>query len=109
MTKPNTINVSRDFSVEPGPRYKKQGPFSGELFREKCLVPALRAGGCVIVEMDGTEGYGSSFIDEAFGGLVRSGEFKADELLKRIDIISNEDPLLKGDVEASIKEAKPDV
>ncbi|WP_273145967.1 STAS-like domain-containing protein [Oceanicaulis alexandrii] len=101
------INISKDFSFTPGPRYRKQGAHSGEAFREGKLVPALKLGGVIKVVFDGTAGFGSSFIDEAFGGLVRVNGYDANELLKRFSFVSNEDPLLIEDAKESIKEARP--
>lgn len=73
----HTIAIATDFTRYPGPRYRKDGSFSGEQFREEVLVPALHKaeqhGNTVIVLLDGVAGYGSSFLEEAFGGLVRSG------------------------------------
>lgn len=78
----NVINVSRDFSRAPAGRFVSDGPNSGERFRNQFLVPALNAGS-VTLELDGTRGYGSSFLEEAFGGLLRAG-FAAEDLLRRI-------------------------
>ncbi len=33
----------------------------------------MRAGEQLVIELDGVRGYGSSFLEEAFGGLVRKG------------------------------------
>lgn len=77
------INIARDFSRAPAGRFISDGPNSGERFREQFLVPALSGGTAVVLEMDGTRGYGSSFLEEAFGGLVRRG-FAAAELAKRL-------------------------
>lgn len=78
------IVVARDFSRYPGGRYKQDGDFSGEAFREDVLVDALRAArashGHVFVDIDGAAGYPSSFLEEAFGGLVRERHFTAKEL-----------------------------
>ena len=68
-----TINIANDFSVFPGGRYRSDGEFSGEEFRDNILIPALQKYQQVIVELDGTRGYGSSFLEEVFGGLVREG------------------------------------
>ena len=65
------INVGRDFSPVPAGRRKEDGPFSGESFRERFLTDAIRNNVKVTVDLSGTEGYGSSFLEEAFGGLVR--------------------------------------
>jgi hypothetical protein len=67
----STINVAQDFSKYPGGRYLTDGEFSGERFRHEMLAPALRQHEAVTVELDGTLGYGSGFLEEAFGGLVR--------------------------------------
>lgn len=66
-----TLSVVRQFSTCPGGRLKKISTFSGEAFRDDLLVPALERGGKVIVELDGVVGYGSSFLEEVFGGVVR--------------------------------------
>lgn len=91
------INVAREFSRSPAGRYREDGPYSGQTFRDKYLLPVLRTGESVVVEMDGTRGYGSSFLDEAFGGLRRIGEFTPDDLLDRV-IIRTGDPSLELEV-----------
>ncbi len=83
-----TINIAKDFSETPLGRYVTDGKFSGERFRDEFLVPALKVGP-LTVEIDDTEGYGSSFLEEAFGGLVRKRHFSADELKNRLRIKSS--------------------
>jgi len=91
--KPNmTINIAQTFSKAPAGRYESDGPTSGQVFREKVLLPALSEAECVEIVLDGTEGYGSSFLDEAFGGLLRDHGFSAAEFTKRIKFVSDEDP-----------------
>ncbi|AXO17623.1 STAS-like domain-containing protein [Providencia stuartii] len=63
----------KDFSKYPGPRYERLGENSGEKFRDSFLIPALLEDHDLIVDFDGVFGYGSSFLEEAFGGLVRQG------------------------------------
>ncbi|HCE2195151.1 STAS-like domain-containing protein [Vibrio parahaemolyticus] len=87
----HTIKV-KDFSEFPGPRFISLGPNSGEAFREEVLIPAIRAHGNVIVDLDGTFGYGSSFLEEAFGGLARAGIQKEKILFLKKNLISTEDP-----------------
>lgn len=67
------IELASQFSTTPAGRYRSDGRFSGEVFRDDVLVPALdRAGNdTVTVVLDGVAGYGSSFLEEAFGGLAR--------------------------------------
>jgi len=93
-----TINVARDFSRWPAGRYRVDGPFSGEVFRDDVLVPALAGAEIVEVQLDGARGYGSSFLEEAFGGLMRLGRFSRDQLISRIRLVSNEDPTLTQEI-----------
>jgi len=88
MTKiePIRVNVARQFTKLPGARYIKLGPFSGQEFREKFLIEPLRQGKTVIVELDGVRGYGSSFLDEAFGGAVRELDLDIEDALRRLKV-----------------------
>jgi hypothetical protein len=93
------INIGKDFSETPLGRYPSDGPFSGERFREEFLRPALTQCPEVTVKIDDAEGYGSSFLDEAFGGLVRKGYFSAVELRAKLKIeCSSSDYLLYRDL-----------
>jgi len=85
-----TIRVADEFSATPGGRYLTDGPFSGEDFRERLLIPALKEGAPVTVVLDGTRGYPSSFLDEAFAGLARKMRWNRDQFSKHIDIVASE-------------------
>jgi hypothetical protein len=98
-----TIDVGADFSRFPGGRYRSDGPHSGEGFREDVLVPWLAKHDNVRVMLDTAFGYGSSFLEEAFGGLVRAN-YPAEEVLRRITVVS-EDPLLITEVRDYIEQA----
>lgn len=68
------ISVAADFSRTPGTRYKVDGLFSGEEFREKLLEPYFKNTKDtrkIEVDLDGVRGYTTSFLEESFGGLVR--------------------------------------
>lgn len=65
------IDLAREFSPDIGPRYKADGPASGEELRERLLVPACELNHEVVVCLDGLTGYTASALEEAFGGLVR--------------------------------------
>lgn len=88
------INIGIDFSRTPGGRLISDGPDSGQLFRERKLVPALQkaleTGERVIVILDGPRGYLSSFLEEAFGGLVRFGLFNQNQLKKSLEIVATD-------------------
>jgi hypothetical protein len=81
-----TIRIAVDYSETPLGRYPEDGDFNGTRFRDEFLRPALRDEDEVVVDIDGVEGYGSSFLDEAFGGLVREGYFDAKALQQKLKI-----------------------
>lgn len=81
------IVICNDFYFAPGGRYyPKDGDYTGERFRDEFLIPALKNNDKVIVDLDGTRGLGSSFLEEAFGGLIRNG-FSLQELLHKLELI----------------------
>ncbi len=98
------VNVARDFTRFPSGRYKKNGNTSGEAFREKHLEPAIKAGEEVTVELDGTIGYGSSFLEEAFGGLVRALNTPSEVLKSKLHIVTADETLLE-EVNSYIEDA----
>lgn len=85
------IRVSEAFSPYLGGRFRRNGPWSGEQFREELLRPALEAslidGESVVVVFDkGMAGIPGSFLEEAFGGLARSVNLDAARLLELVKI-----------------------
>ena len=83
-----------DYSISPGPRYCNQGEESGEDFYHKLLnkafYDAYEQGAKLRINLDGPDGYASSFLDEAFGNLVY--DFTKELVLKYVQIISDEEP-----------------
>ncbi|MFV0326359.1 MAG: STAS-like domain-containing protein [Bacteroides xylanisolvens] len=71
-----TINIAKEFSSVLGGRWERLGPHSGEEFYRDKLLPAYlnvsEGNGKVIIELDGTKGYPSSFLDQSFGELARN-------------------------------------
>lgn len=88
-----TISVALDFTRFPAGRLKRNGSTSGQEFRERFLEPSLRANERILVDLDGTIGYGSSFLEEAFGGICRSLRMTADDVLKLLDLRTSDDSL----------------
>lgn len=90
------LKIATDFSTTPGARYKEEGDFSGEEFREDVLYPKFKEAqdkGCrLIINLDGTAGLGTSFLEESFGGLLRSNKLKYKDVVDTIDFISDENP-----------------
>ncbi|MFC5697491.1 STAS-like domain-containing protein [Pseudomonas sp. GCM10022186] len=81
-----TIYVARDYSKMPCVRFRGDGKKSGEEFRDDVLLPALQKSDRVVVDLDGVLTLGSSFLEEAFGGLVRKGHYTAKELKSKLVI-----------------------
>ena len=77
------IDIPKDFSRHPAGRYLDDGPYNGELFRIKFLEQPLSRHEPIEIYLDGARGYGSSFLEEAFGGLTRRG-FSTDEIFKHL-------------------------
>ena len=96
------INIANDFSKYPYGRLRKYSETSGQVFREDVLVPAFQEFDEIVIELDGTEGYGSSFLDEAFANLVRENKFDKKEVLKKLKFISNDDPSLIDEITSYI-------
>jgi hypothetical protein len=88
------INVSTDFTRFPSGRFKKNGSTSGEAFREQFLEKPISDGQKIVVVLDGTVGYGSSFLEEAFGGLVRKLKVSADRVLSLLDFQASDTSLV---------------
>lgn len=102
------ISVRENFSKTPGHRSPDDGPFSGELFLDDVLRPAFvdcrKRSEKLIVDLDGTSGYATSFLEASFGGLAR--EFPIDEVLQNVTVICGNEPYLVDEVTNYIREAR---
>ncbi len=102
------VSLAQDFSLEPYGRFRRDDPlYSGEVFREEVLAPKLREFEKVEVNLDGTFGILPSFLDEAFGGLVRYEGFSSEQLHLKLTIISDEDPTYFDDAWNAIDTSSP--
>ncbi|WP_164871425.1 STAS-like domain-containing protein [Paracoccus sp. Arc7-R13] len=102
-----------DFSAYPAGRSDATGPYNGSKFREEILLRELRKaeadGQKLIVVFDGLKSVGSSFLEEAFGGLVANNSYSASQL-KKLMIFEAESPSLQRyirAVERYISKARP--
>lgn len=104
--------IARDYSSTPGTRLIIEGPFSGELFRNSLLEPNMKDSiendKILRVVLDGVEGYTTSFLEESFGGLIRRG-LKLVDIIKHLELISNEEPDLIDTIERYMKEAAENI
>lgn len=96
------LNIAKDYTRCPGARYEREGDYSGERFRNEFLVPkleeALAAGVKLEVILDGSAGYSTSFIEESFGGLIRTNHYSLQTVKDNIIIVSEEDPSYLEDI-----------
>jgi uncharacterized protein DUF4325 len=101
------ISIAKEFSETPGPRAREEGEHSGSAFLEDILRPAfvqaIRENSTLTIDLDGTEGYATSFLESAFGGLAR--EFGPDKVLKVIGFKSDDEPYLIREITRYIEDA----
>lgn len=102
------LSVAKEFSEIPGPRSRDEGDFSGDQFLEELLKPryeeAVAEGQKLTVDLDGTEGYATSFLEAAFGGLART--YEAEEIFKVIQLKCDDEPYLIQEIQKYIHEAR---
>lgn len=100
----------KNFSVVPGSRELDEGKkaHSGEEFRNVFLEPEFKKiinnDSKIIVNLDGTIGYGTSWLEEVFGGLARI--YGSQTVLNKLSFISEEEPYLIDDINEYIKDAQ---
>jgi hypothetical protein len=99
-----------DFSKTPGSRYRDEGKkaHSGQEFREDILEPnfkiAISSSQKIHVDLDGTIGYGTSWLEEVFGGLARA--YGKQQVLSLLDFKSEEEDYLIDDIKQYIEDAE---
>ena len=103
-----SIKICRDFSDTPGGRLKEEGEFSGELFRDTILIEkyeeAEQSNDILEIDFDDCYGVGTSFLEEAFGGLVR--KYHKHDILKRLIIIATEDETIPDNIRKFVEKAE---
>ncbi|MDB5132720.1 MAG: hypothetical protein JWR02_2469 [Mucilaginibacter sp.] len=102
------LKISSDFSETPGARYYTDGHDSGQEFYEKILCHAFQEAlddkAVLTIDLDGTEGYATSFLDEAFMRLTK--DFGKNEVLSHLKIISTEEPDWISEIDNYIKDVE---
>lgn len=105
------LSIAEDFWPFPAGRVEDDGPYNGETFRKEHLIPALtaanKANAVLVVRLNGLKSCGSSFLESAFGGLVRYDGYTAENLqnLLRIEYNSASLERYKISIENHIKRA----
>ena len=103
-----SIHIATEFSKNPGPRFREEGPHSGQQFRDEILIPqyeeARASGEQLQIVLDGVEfGYPTSFLEEAFGGLARI--YGSEPVLQGLSFVTTEEPLLEREIRDYITHA----
>jgi hypothetical protein len=105
-----TISIAKDFSRDLGARYPREADYSGEEFRQRILYPkfceARSRGEKLEVNLDGTYGIGSGFLDEAFAGLILNNKISYDDIKRYLVVTTKEDPMCIREVEGYLEEAR---
>lgn len=104
-----TISIAKDFSRIPGARFPQEGDYSGQEFRQNVLLPKLKEAieqkVKLQVILDGTAGLGTSFLEEAFGGLIRDDKVKYEDIQSYLELVSVEDEDYIEEINQYIKDA----
>lgn len=100
----NEFHVATDFSPYLGGRYRDDGEFSGEEFRDEHLLVlvenAIQSGRTIKIDFDGVLGMPTSFLEEAFGGMMRARpQWALSEVERAMKIEAPRSPRLKPFIE----------
>lgn len=99
------IDIGSQYSRLPAGRTPADGKFNGETFRERFLKSNLESGKKIVIVLDNVLSFGSSFLEEAFGGLVRKYGFTAENIKSKIRFVSI-DPFLVEEIWHYVDDAK---
>ncbi len=98
------INVAKDFSAYPAGRYRNEGTASGEAFLLDHLMGKLICAifeGCLLeIDLNGMNGYPSSFISGSFGKVSYEmgkeiGQERASELILKHIVLKCDDSVAR--------------
>ena len=98
------IDIAQKFSDSPSGRYIEDGEYCGANFLHQYLLPNIHKYTKIILDFTNVLGYGSSFLEEAFGGLVRETGMSKEEFFKHIEIKTLNDPFLLEEINQYIDE-----
>lgn len=86
MKTETTLDVS-EYTDLPIGRNHLDGPKNGADYRDNYVIPALNEYSTVKIDFTKTLGTTPSFLEELFGGLIRSGYIDVSNLLNRVHVI----------------------
>ena len=87
------ISIAKEFSPFPIGRKADDGPYNGEKFLNDMLYPKLQEAinnqKVLEIDLDGTLGLTSSFLEEAFAGLIRKKNMDYKSIDKHLRIVTS--------------------
>lgn len=82
------LSIAKDYSRFPSGRDERDGPNNGKRFRDEFLLPKYEEARAravpLVVNLDGVLSFGSSFLEEAFGGMIRVKGVSRRELMRTL-------------------------
>ncbi len=90
-------SIAEEFTPFPAGRTPEEGDFSGQAFRKVLTekLQKLKANDKLVIDLHGLKMAGSSFLEEAFGGLVRLGIFSAEMLHDKMSFATDKPFLIE--------------
>lgn len=70
-------------------RFRTESEKSAEAFRDDVLLPSLLTHDLVTLDISMKYGFPASSLEEIFGGLVRHSNMTTEEILNRLNIVSD--------------------
>ena len=102
------FKIAKDFSITPGPRKIIEGPNSAEFLLDTMLYSLFEKiidnDAILVIDLDDTKGYATSFLEGTFGGLAR--KFTPDIVLKHLEIKSEKKMFYKEESLQYIKDVR---
>lgn len=89
-----TVYVAKEFTPYPSGRYRDDGKYSGEVFRDDVLLTKIKEHDKIRVCIDDVGTLPSSFWEETWGGMVRMG-MSVEEIEKKFDVYTTESELIE--------------
>lgn len=106
------FKIVDEFSITPSARTAEEGKFPGVELRnmiKPLLQEAIDNDGKLLIDLDEAAGYGTSFLEEVFGGLIRVEGFKYEDIIAHLEIKSDEEPELIEEIMQDIKDAYTEI
>ncbi|WP_218421792.1 STAS-like domain-containing protein [Stutzerimonas stutzeri] len=93
-TRPGVVDIDvGEFSKTPYGRFADDGDYNGEKFRDNVLLknflnPEVHTINVYLDTVEEGYEYGSSFLEEAFGGLIRIHGLNKEDVLRKLNVVT---------------------